>query len=345
MENPTIHDVAHLAGVSSATADRVLNRRGNVASKSIRKVEDAVQKLGYVRNSAAARLSKNKAFRIAFVLPRKDHGFFGRMHLHLVENLSHFRNAGLSIKVFEFAAFDGEALNLTLKNIRSEEFDGVAFVGQQTQEITKTLDALRKHGLTIVSLVSDVPENYRDYYIGIDNRKAGRTAARLIGRFHRGDKGKIILIAGSMDVGDHFERISGFKEVIDNDFPNIELTSTIETFDQPNIMRRELRSRLEGEHSFTAIYNAGAGNEGLVDVLRFLDPQHFVFSITHEISPIIREGLLEGIIDVALDQRPEIEISRALMVFQATNDKVEQPVLPELIPAIYVRDNLPQIQT
>ena len=50
MASPTLSDVAHAAGVSYATADRVINNRGNVAAKSIAKVHEAVATLGYVRN-------------------------------------------------------------------------------------------------------------------------------------------------------------------------------------------------------------------------------------------------------------------------------------------------------
>ena len=42
MTSPTLSDVARAAGVSYATADRVINNRGNVADKSIAKVREAV---------------------------------------------------------------------------------------------------------------------------------------------------------------------------------------------------------------------------------------------------------------------------------------------------------------
>ena len=50
MARPTIHDVARSAQVSLATVDRVLNKRGGVAEKSVRKVLEAVEITGYVRD-------------------------------------------------------------------------------------------------------------------------------------------------------------------------------------------------------------------------------------------------------------------------------------------------------
>ena len=55
-------------------------------------------------------------------------------------------------------------------------------------------------------------------------------------------------------------------------------------------------------------------------------------------------ALEDGTIDVAIDQRPEIELNRALALLQAIVDDLPPPPAPELIPAIYLRDNLPNEQ-
>lgn len=76
---PTLSDVAQAAGVSYATADRVVNNRGNVARKSIDKVRDAVDRLGYVRNVAAANLSRRRVYRLAFLISSGTNAFFNRV--------------------------------------------------------------------------------------------------------------------------------------------------------------------------------------------------------------------------------------------------------------------------
>ncbi|MCR4265206.1 LacI family DNA-binding transcriptional regulator [Nitratireductor sp. ZSWI3] len=338
MKSPTLLDVAQLAGVSYATADRVLNRRGNVAEKSVRKVEEAMAQLGYIRNVAAANLSRNRRHRLAFVLPRQSHSFFGRMHEQLRRAEHHMKAARVQLDIVEFEAFDAGALDTALTRLLGQKYDGIAFVGQGHSE---ALAALRAQGTKVVSLVSDAPEHCRDHYIGIDNVKAGRTAARLIGMTHRGKAGHVILTAGSLEVRDHSDRIYGFKEVLRSDFPQITVSELIETKDQDRLMREALRARLAEEDGATAIYNAGAGNDGLIEVVRMLDLRAQLFCVVHEVSGKIREALEEGVIDVAIDQRPEIEMNRALALLQAIVDDLPPPPAPELIPAIYVRDNLP----
>ncbi len=69
MTRPTVIDIAREAGVSLATVDRVLNERPGVRDKTIRAVAEAIERLGYVRNVAAANLAKSRLYRFAFVLP------------------------------------------------------------------------------------------------------------------------------------------------------------------------------------------------------------------------------------------------------------------------------------
>ena len=47
----TIRDVAHRAGVSTMTVSRVINRHGYVHPETRRRVEWAIDELGYVPNS------------------------------------------------------------------------------------------------------------------------------------------------------------------------------------------------------------------------------------------------------------------------------------------------------
>ncbi|MGJ8625220.1 MAG: LacI family DNA-binding transcriptional regulator, partial [Yoonia sp.] len=69
MNGPTVHDVAKTAQVSLATVDRVLNNRGGVSAKAEARVKAAVAQTGYVRNLAAANLSRRRVYKFCFVVP------------------------------------------------------------------------------------------------------------------------------------------------------------------------------------------------------------------------------------------------------------------------------------
>ena len=90
---PTLADVAHLAGVSSATASRVLTGSARVRPQTRDKVEQAMTRLGYVRNRAARSPASRQAGSIALVVGEETvkvfaDPFFARvLRLSLFESL------------------------------------------------------------------------------------------------------------------------------------------------------------------------------------------------------------------------------------------------------------------
>jgi LacI family transcriptional regulator len=76
--------------------------------------------------------------------------------------------------------FDGEVLAATLESI-GDTHDGVAVVALDHPAVRESINALAARGVTVVTLVSDVPGSKRAHYAGIDNSSAGRTAASLMG--------------------------------------------------------------------------------------------------------------------------------------------------------------------
>jgi DNA-binding LacI/PurR family transcriptional regulator len=60
VENPTLADVASLAGVSRATASRVINDIPTVSAATRLRVQRAVAALGYVPDQAAVALARRR---------------------------------------------------------------------------------------------------------------------------------------------------------------------------------------------------------------------------------------------------------------------------------------------
>lgn len=340
-KSPTLSDVARAAGVSYATADRVINQRGNVAEKSVRKVQEAMQSLGYVRNVAAANLSRRRTYRLAFLLPKGRNAFFSRVRAHLDSLLQHLVADQVSVEVIEIDAFAVDGLKRSLLSLAPDSYDGIAVVGLQTPEIEAPLSSLRRDGTAIVGLVSDLPVEQRAAYIGIDNVAAGRTAARLLGLSHGGRKGRVQMLAGSLDAQDHVDRLTGFRQVIAEDYANIELLDPILTRDDAEFVGKAAHDALQADPRVSALYNVGAGNSGLVATLEQSTRRKRFFCIVHELVPHTYRALQQRHIDLVIDQRPDVEVNRALSILKTLIDGRDIPPMQELVPTIYVRDNLP----
>ncbi|MGH2456942.1 MAG: LacI family DNA-binding transcriptional regulator, partial [Candidatus Limnocylindria bacterium] len=73
----TLSDVARRAGVSNATASRVLNDRRYVSAAARQRVETAVRELDYVPNRAARDLSTARTWTVAFIAHRSQYPIGG----------------------------------------------------------------------------------------------------------------------------------------------------------------------------------------------------------------------------------------------------------------------------
>ncbi|PMD68200.1 LacI family DNA-binding transcriptional regulator [Companilactobacillus nuruki] len=82
-----IDDVAKLAGVSKTTVSRVLNKRGYLSEKTIKKVYDAMEQLNYRPNVIARQLFKQETKMIGLIFPTLANPFFGQMASVISERL------------------------------------------------------------------------------------------------------------------------------------------------------------------------------------------------------------------------------------------------------------------
>src|SRR5690242_17423460 len=89
---------------------------------------------------------------------------------------------------------------------RSLPWSMAAPVDPQVHEAT---DVVVEAGMEVVTLVSEVPSSRRDRYVGIDNSAAGGAVATLMGRFAGNHKGSVGIIAGSVALRNHAERMFG----------------------------------------------------------------------------------------------------------------------------------------
>lgn len=320
MGNPTLLDVARAAGVSYATADRVLNQRGGVAAKSVQRVQRAIEDLGYRRDIRAANLSRRRRYRFAACVPPGDHGFFLRLRQALVAE------AGLR---------SGDRVELVLRDHPPgdlEGLDGIALVGAPSGRLAAAMARLSGGGVPVVALVSAIP-GARCPCVGIDNLMAGRTAARIQRIAHRGMAARILPVVGSLDLQDHRDRLAGAAEVL-----GPALLPPVEVEDRPGRMRDRLARALRDDPAITGVYSIGAGNRGLFAVMQDRADRPFV--VLHELTPHARAALRAGLVDVVIDQNPAEEAARALDALRAMADG-ESPAIAPITPAIFFTDNLP----
>lgn len=341
MARVTIEDVALEAGLSVATVDRVLNGRAAVRPQTALRVEKAIRQLNYQPDRLAARLAKGQEYRFCFVLPEGNNSFMIGLGEEVRAIASHLVSERVHIDLRLTDVFDAATLAATLDSI-GDIYEGVAVVALDHPRVREAINGLVERGVAVVTLVSDVPSSKRVHYAGIDNSSAGRTAATLMGRFLAGRKGKVGLIAGSLSLRDHIERRFGFEQVLAQEFPHLAILPVLESRDDWQRVEKVTAEMLTAHPDLIGIYNVGAGARGIVTALENAGRQKQITYIAHELTDHTRRALVDGTIDVIINQNAGHEVRSAVRVLMAKADRTPLIEAMEHIRIdIFVRDNLP----
>lgn len=335
----TVHDVARQAGVSLATVDRVLNGRPGVRPATAEKVETAIAALDFRRDLSASLLARARDLRVQFILPDGRNEFMANLADAVTRRARTGRTERVLLEVVRVKAMDAAALANRLGQLERKSCDCAVIVATDDEAVRKAVDAVARKGIVVMTLVSDLPNSARKLFIGIDNVAAGRTAASLMGRFC--GAGKVALIAGSLGLRDHQDRLEGFRQVAAREFPELQLLGPFEAHDDRGETESFATGLLRQHPDLRGIYNLGAGNAGLIAALEGAGRAGEVHVIAHELSEPTRAGLKSGTIDVVLDQNPDGEIRAAVAGARALawgqgGDVHAEPI--EI--GIFLRDNL-----
>lgn len=334
----TVHDVARAAEVSLATVDRVLNGRPGVRAATIEKVEATIAQIGFQRDLGASLLARARDLRLSFFIPDSSNEFMGSLADAIERRAGRVASDRVHLQLIRIRALDADALARGLDALDPRECDCVVIVASEEPSVVAAVEAANKRGIVVMTLVSDLPGSARRQFIGIDNQAAGRTAASLMGRFLP-QGGKVAVIAGSMHLRDHADRLAGFSAVLASEFSGVTLIGPLEGHDETT-ETLSLVARLLDEHpDLSGLYNLGAGNAGLVAALEGHGRPLQV--IVHELTEPTRRGLLGGVIDVVLDQNPEGEIAEAIAAARALAlGGAGRPITQPIDIGIFLRDNL-----
>jgi len=340
MGKMTLQDVACEAGVSLATVDRVINGRPGVHSRTIERVQAAIKTLNFHPDRHASRLARGRDYHFQVILPFGENDFMKLLEAELLATDARLRQERVRISVQQVDVFDGPALATALEAL-PPDLDGVALVALDHPAVVEAVNTLVDAGVTVLTLVSDLPSSRRSHFVGIDNVAAGRTAANLIGRFVR-KPGKVGLIGGSLALRDHIERQYGFEQVIASEFPELQVLPLREGRDENARVEAAARALLTDHPDLVAIYSVGGGQSGVVSALEASGRAKEVVFIAHELTPLARRHLIRGTIDAIINQDSGHMARSVARVLLSTCEG--DPIVPgqeRIRIDVFLRDNLP----
>ena len=325
-------DVARHAGVSTATVDRVLNRRLSVREATVRRVLNAAVALDYLPAQQVRTLEEPEPLKLALLLPRGSNPYLALVNERARTFVEQNRR-DVRIRSYFMEGFDPDELCGAMRRF-ARSADAVIFMAIDHPKVRQATDELVAAGKKVITLISDVSTPRRQAFVGIDSFAAGRTAALLLGRFSGPRPGRVALIAASRVYRAHLEREVGFLGFIER-FPHLSVIATREGHDDRGENYHHARSLLEKHADIRGIYNVGGSSDGIGRALVESGRAADVSFIGHGLTPDTRALLANGVMDAVISQSPDI-------LFETAIDAAFGKPIPAVPMDIYVSENLPE---
>ncbi|WP_457652425.1 LacI family DNA-binding transcriptional regulator [Rhodocaloribacter sp.] len=203
----TLQDVAREAGVSSATVSRVLNGSAKVHAKTRKRVEDAIERLGYRRSRVARRLrvQGGHSHILGLMIPDIQNPFFSDVARGVEDFAYNHEYAVILCSSDE----DPQKQAFYLNTMRAESVDGIILppIPGENRVIEELIE---KDRLPIVCLDRRLPGASPDTVV-VDNRRGAFEAVERLIRFgHR----RIGIITGLPSLSTSRERLEGYMEAL-----------------------------------------------------------------------------------------------------------------------------------
>jgi LacI family transcriptional regulator len=318
----TIAQIAHQAGVSTATVDRVVNRRGGVNADTERRVLQVIDDLGVPWPPGRPRTAEGVRF--AFVLPLQETAFIELVERQIAHAAGDFRHQHVTEITHRIDTRDPARFAAELMQLRG--YKGIALFAPDLPAVKLAINELVRSGVYVVTLFSDVSGSMRQAYIGSDNRAAGRTAGLLVGHGSGFDGRDIVLLSSQATrMSSEIERCIGFAQVIQERFPALRLLRTpdlpMDDVGAQAVFADFIGSEIDPAR-ITGVYIVGSGAAGVAGAIDAAGVAKRVSVVAHDLTEGHRALLNVGSLAFLLHQDIHYCVLAAVRVLRALCENV-----------------------
>ena len=208
----TILDIAKEAGVSKSTVSLVINGSDSVKMETRYKVEQAINKLGYVPNQAARQLITSRTHTIGLIFLTSNHFHKSYAFSSVPETLLYDASNGINMALQDtdytllterFSSAGGDSVPYL---IRSRKLDGVILIGGLFSD--ELMEQIEKQNLPVVNL----GRQYKHFdSVAVDLEQAGFLGIDyLLEKGHR----RIVFVNGPDTSSNSQKKLEGVRRAL-----------------------------------------------------------------------------------------------------------------------------------
>ena len=306
----TMADVANAAGVGIATVDRVLNGRARVRRRTAERVLEAASRLGYhAKGLIANRVADAHPFcRLGFILQKESKAFYQTLHGAIETAAGTRAESRVSTEVAFVDALSPDDLSSRIGELAGR-VDALGVVSIDHPSVTSAIDSATEAGCHVFSMLSPLSASVEGH-IGIDGRKAGRTAGWLMRRYL--SDGEVGILVGSHRYLGHEALEVGFRSYMREHAPDVQLKESLVYLDDAAVAYEAASELFRRAPGLSGLYQCGGGVRGVLKALQHDGRAGRIVYICHEIKAASEDALLDGTIAATIATPIESVASRTV---------------------------------
>lgn len=299
----TSKQIAELAGVSRGTVDRALHNRGRVSPEIAARIRRIAAELDYQPNAIGRALVKaSRDLKIGVILQSIETPTIQIVSNGVLQAAAELKSRGIALITHEIQGLDLDAVLRAIDDLVAQGISGLALSATNSPALRARIDALHADGIPVITLNSDAPDSARLCFIGMDNYRAGQTAAGLM-HFLVPAGGKVFPLTGHPSSTAHSHRLTGFAETLTTEkAEEIALLPSQPCFDRDDFAYEITQHTLATHPDLAGIFVAANGQRGVCEAVRDAGKTGLVRVIAFDLTPPNDALLREGSISILLDQ-------------------------------------------
>lgn len=215
-KNIRIKDIAHLAGVSVGTVDRVLHNRGRVSDEALKKVLAVLEQIDYKPNLIARTLGSNKTYQIAALIPNPEQDpYWASSKSGISQAEAEWLRYGVTVKSYFFDLYDKNSFRKIASEATDGKPDGILVAPIFYHETLPFFEELSQLDIPYILINTNIPEVNALSFIGQNLHQSGKLGAELMHLSRGGEAGIIGVLHINEDLGNSIhlvEKEKGFRE-------------------------------------------------------------------------------------------------------------------------------------